>query len=221
MTYLLSKRNADGGFGEGGVSNPLETALAYRAIQAINATHAALGPAQDYLINSQQSNGAWSNALATGLVLNTFTATVLADNDKDGIPDVVEPILFTNASIQDGRGLVQGNGQSVSGVTTARILPAAYQGNPYSTNLGAANGYALLGGTLPPGLALAANGTLAGTPTTLGIYNFQYAASSGSELVQVAILNSNTDNDVPTIPEWGAILMAMLLMVTAYRQRRS
>lgn len=222
VTYLLSKKNADGGFGEGGVSNPFETALAYRAIQAINAAHAALGPAQDYLINSQQSNGAWSNPLATGLVLNTFTATQLADSDKDGIPDVVEAILLTNASIQDGRGLVQGNGQPTSGVTTARILPVAYQGNPYNTNLGAANSYALLSGTLPPGLALAANGTVSGTPTTPGTYNFQYTASSGSELVQVAVtaLTNASDNDVPTLPEWGALLMATLLMITIYRRRR-
>lgn len=187
VTYLLSKKNADGGFGEGGVSGPLETALAYRAIQSINAAHAALGPAQDYLINTQQSNGAWGNALATGLVLNTFTATVLADSDRDGLPDVVEPILLTNASIPDSRSLVQGNGHSATGVTTARILPPASKGRAYSTSLGVFAGYTLVTGNLPPGLSLSTNGTVSGIPTVDGSYNFEYSASSGKELVQILV----------------------------------
>jgi len=224
VTYLLSKHNpADGGFGEGGVSNPLETALAYRAIQAVYPAHAVLAPAQTYLINTQQSNGAWSNALATGLVLNTFPATTLADTDKDGLPDVVEPLLFTNVGTPDSRGLINGNGQSSSGVTTARQLPAAYLSGLYSASLGASSGYALLAGSLPPGLALAPNGTISGTPTQLGTYNLQYSAASGSELVQIAVLSpaeAGADGDVPTLPEWGAILMATLLLMTVYRRRR-
>jgi len=223
VTYLLTKKNADGGFGEGGVSNPLETALAYRAIQAVYPTHAELAPAQTYLINTQQSNGAWSNALATGLVLNTFPATALADTDKDGLPDVVEPLLFTNVGTPDSRGLINGNGQSSSGVTTARKLPAAFLSSLYNTSLGASSGYALLAGTLPPGLALASNGTISGTPTQLGTYNIEYSASSGTELVQIAVLSpaeAASDGDVPTLPEWGAILMATLLLATVYRRRR-
>lgn len=225
VTYLLSKNNpSDGGFGEGGVSNPLETALAYRAIQAVFPTHAVLGPAQTYLVNTQQSNGAWSNALTTGLVLNTFAAITLADTDKDGLPDVVEPLLFTNVGTPDSRGFVNGNGQSSSGVTTVRKLPAAFLSSVYSTSLGASTGYALVAGALPPGLALAPNGTISGTPTQLGTYNLEYSASSGTELVQIAVLppaEAGADGDVPTLPEWGAILMATLLLaVTAYRQRR-
>lgn len=221
VTYLLSKNNPDGGFGEGGVSGPLETALAYRAIQSVNAAHAALGPAQGYLINTQQGNGAWSNVLVTGFALNTFPATALADSDKDGLPDVVEPILLTNASIPDSSGFVQGNGQSSAGVTTARMLPAADMGNPYSTSLGSASGYALSAGTLPPGLVLASNGTVSGTPTQLGAYNFEYTASGITELVQIVVVSPSSDTDVPTLPEWGVILMvALLIAAMAYRQRR-
>lgn len=221
VNYLLTKKNADGGFGEGGVSGALETALAYRAIQSVNATHTALGPAQDYLINTQQADGAWSNALATGLALNTFAATTLADTDKDGIPDTVEPILLTNLNVPDSSGFVDGNGQSTSGLTTARTLPAAYQGSAYSTPLGASTGYALASGILPPGLTLAANGAVSGTPTQVGTYNFTYTAASGTELVQIAVVSPALEGDVPTLPEWGAILMATLLLAaTAWRQRR-
>jgi len=220
VNYLLTKQNADGGFGEGGVSGPLETALAYRAIQSVNAAHAALGPAQDYLVNTQQGDGRWSDTLATGLVLNTFATTALADADKDGIPDIVEPILLTNASIPDSRGLVQGNGQSASGLTTARVLPPAGLASLYSASLGASTGYVLSAGTLPPGLTLAANGAISGTPTQVGTYNFAYSASSGTELIQIAVTSANNDNDVPTLPEWGVMLMAALLLGAAvYRQR--
>lgn len=38
VTYLKTKQNSDGGFGDATTSGPLETALAYQAIQAVNAT---------------------------------------------------------------------------------------------------------------------------------------------------------------------------------------
>lgn len=218
VNYLLTKKNADGGFGEGGVSGPLETALAYRAIQSVNPVHAALVPAQDYLVNTQQTDGRWSDTLATGLVLNTFTATALPDKDKDGIPDSVEPIVLTNDSLQDGRNLVQGNGQSATGVTTARVLADAYLNNLYNASLGGATGYVLSTGNLPPGLTLAANGAITGTPVQAGTYNFTYSASSGTELMQIAV--TSPDSDVPTLPEWGAILMAGLLLATAFNRQR-
>jgi hypothetical protein len=65
--------------------------------------------------------------------------------------------------------------QSVTVVTTS--LPNGRQGSSYSAFLGVAGGTAPYSwvvalGSLPPGVALSANGTLGGTPTTLGNYLF-------------------------------------------------
>jgi len=61
-------------------------------------------------------------------------------------------------------------------------LPPAARGVAYSATLGAAGGsapyaFSLASGTLPPGLALSADGVLSGTPTTAGAYQFTVAAS--------------------------------------------
>jgi hypothetical protein len=89
VTYLKTKQNSDGGFGDATTSGPLETALAYQAIQAVNATDATLANAQNYLVlTAQQANGSWANdPFQTALVLETFPVVTLADTAKDGVPD--------------------------------------------------------------------------------------------------------------------------------------
>ncbi len=84
---------------------------------------------------------------------------------------------------------------SVSGV----LEPLTFNGNlpwggvigtPYSQTLYAGGGlgtitYSIASGALPPGLALAANGTITGTPTTAGKYSFTAQASDQSTPPQV------------------------------------
>lgn len=71
----------------------------------------------------------------------------------------------------------------------AATYPAAGTvGTPYSRSFLATGGtapitFALTGGTLPPGLSLGSNGTLTGTPTASGTFNFRVTA---------------TDSDTPT-----------------------
>jgi len=43
--------------------------------------------------------------------------------------------------------------------------------------------------------------------------------SGSSSAIQVAV-NASDNSDVPTMPEWGLILLAMLLMGTAVRMQR-
>ncbi|WP_030776619.1 putative Ig domain-containing protein, partial [Streptomyces sp. NRRL F-2664] len=67
-------------------------------------------------------------------------------------------------------------------ITTASPLPNATVGQPYSTTVETAGGtgeaaFTVTGGTLPPGLALAADGTLSGTPTQPGTYTFTVTAT--------------------------------------------
>ena len=64
-------------------------------------------------------------------------------------------------------------------------LPAATLGSAYAqafsaTGAAAPYAYAVTAGALPPGLSLAANGTLSGTPTSAGSYAFTVTASDAS-----------------------------------------
>jgi hypothetical protein len=68
-------------------------------------------------------------------------------------------------------------------VTTAS-LPNGTVGVPYNATLTASGGgtqtWSVTAGTLPAGLALAANGVLSGTPTTVGTSNFTVKVTDGS-----------------------------------------
>ncbi|UQV47555.1 putative Ig domain-containing protein [Janthinobacterium lividum] len=65
------------------------------------------------------------------------------------------------------------------------IMPAMTAGVAYSQGITAANGtatytYAITGGSVPTGLSLAPDGTLSGTPTAAGPFNFTVSATDSS-----------------------------------------
>ncbi len=69
-------------------------------------------------------------------------------------------------------------------------LPGASVGNPYSFRITPQFGTGTFivtrnSGTLPPGLTLASDGTLSGTPTTEGTFNFGVIATSGASAAGV------------------------------------
>ncbi len=80
----------------------------------------------------------------------------------------------------DAANLSERNGMiSTSGVhiTTSAYLPGATRNSSYSTSLSVAGGtspytWSRTGGTLPPGLSLTSSGTISGTPTSTGDYDF-------------------------------------------------
>ncbi|MEV8934780.1 putative Ig domain-containing protein, partial [Klebsiella pneumoniae] len=68
---------------------------------------------------------------------------------------------------------------------TQTSLPAGQHDVAYSVSLTASGGtapytFAMTGGALPSGLALATNGTLAGTPTANGSFSVTITASDSS-----------------------------------------
>ncbi len=96
----------------------------------------------------------------TPAALGTFSFTVTVRDSTT--PQQTDAATFT----------IVVNGTGVLSVTTA-ALPSGLLGTAYSTSLGAANGtppysWSLTAGTLHPGLALSATGTLSGTPTASG-----------------------------------------------------
>jgi hypothetical protein len=112
---LTQRRNADGGFGEGGVSSVLETALVYQALTVTRSADQAVSAALHYLVTTQGADGSWNgDALQTAQVLKVFPrpAIQLVDTDRDGIPDAVEAVLGTNPGIADSRWLARGTGNN-------------------------------------------------------------------------------------------------------------
>ena len=118
VSWLLTKKNSDGGFSDYGQSTIFETALAYQALAEVNSTNPSMGAALDYLVNHQDLLGSWaSDPLQTAMVLKAFNKTTLTDSNSDGIPDSVVPIVGNNP-----RNLIGSNGLAVSGVTTSSSL---------------------------------------------------------------------------------------------------
>lgn len=238
VAWLQGKRNAsDGGFGEGGVSSVLETALVYNALNGLSSPpQPATSGALAYLLAQQSANGSWrDDVFQTALVLRSFPATTMTDTDKDGIPDASEIPLGKNSNLADSRDLMPGNGAGGIGLTAPALAASGQTYQGFSVNLVVSGGtppytFKLVAGSLPPGVQLAANGLISGIPTAAGDYDFDYAVSDASGTVthrvgQLSIAAAapppSSDGDVPTLPEWGAILLAALLLGTIRRQSRS
>jgi len=86
-------------------------------------------------------------------------------------------------------------------------------GAPYTDTLTAVGGagahtWSLVGASLPPGLALAGNGVVSGTPTTAGTYSYVARVTSGSGLVDrtftVVIAPALSITSATTRP-WGTV----------------
>lgn len=113
-------------------------------------------------------------ALPSGLSLSST-------GDITGTPDTADVYTFTiRATDSLGcTGTIQYTIEVCSPITVnPPALPGGYLGVPYSQTITSAGGvspysYWITMGTVPPGLTLAPNGLLSGTPTTLGDYSFQ------------------------------------------------
>jgi hypothetical protein len=104
--------------------------------------------------------------METGLAAGTYTVTVTDDFGLAATAD---------ATVAEPTAIVFG--------TTA--LPDATQFTAYSTSIAASGGtgsitYAQTGGTLPAGVTMATDGTLAGTPTDGGSFTFTVTATDGN-----------------------------------------
>ena len=139
INWLLAHKKADGGYAEdmdtSGTHNPakagkvFETALVQLALStAKQAGIAAAQTAQitqaltqidDFLVSRQSTDGSWNaEAIQTATVANALPAVTLVDNDHDGLPDVVEPLLNHNATLADSRDLPKGNGNPIVTAST-------------------------------------------------------------------------------------------------------
>lgn len=225
LNFIYAKRNADGGYGDEGASQAAETALAYRVLKLLAPADTRTQDALNWLVANQQPDGSWpGGAFSAGMALAALNAAVLPDTDKDGIPDAVEPLTGTQSNTADSKSLSNGNGLAQSGNTTAAVLPGAILNVGYNRSFAQTglSAFALGSGALPPGLTLNSAGVISGTPTQIGVFNFTYTASPGyTQVAQIAVAadTAASDGDVPTLPEWGAILLGASLLWAAARRR--
>jgi hypothetical protein len=142
----------------------------------------------------------------------------------NGLGEQIATVNFCFAESNGGTLVIGGN------------PPSGTVGNGYSTAL-TTNGppgavFTLLSGALPPGLTLASDGTISGTPTQAGTFNFtaQVAATlggdpqtaSGSFSITIAAAPiAETNVSVPTLGAFALALLATLIASAAALGTRS
>jgi hypothetical protein len=138
----------------------------------------------------------WSvtgGALPAGLSLQPTTGTL------SGIPTVTGTFDFT-VTITDSNSATANQQFSISvgqgfGITTAPSLPGVMAGVAYSVTLHATGGttpytWSVTNGALPGGLTLdAAAGTITGTPSTPGTFNFTVLAADAAKATATEVLS--------------------------------
>lgn len=112
-----------------------------------------------------------------------------------------------SVSVTQTFSLIVGAGLSIASPPT---LPAGVPGVAYNQTLQAAGGtppytWAVVSGTLPPGLLLSQAGVISGTPTTAGGYSFQArvtdsAAATATQTFNISIGNNLTITSAGTLP---------------------
>jgi hypothetical protein len=243
-TWLLAQTNGDGGFAERSpqtgsleASHPLATAMAVRALalfaaEGDTAATTAVNNARNWLAGQQGADGSWrGDPFVTARVLAALPAATgaqIADADGDGLPDVVETQLGSQTTVADAQRHLANDAQAEAGVTATSFTAAGILGQPFA-HLLTADGtvpisYALVGGALPPGLALASGGQITGTPTNLGSYAFDYEATDAGGAkariigrIDIANASAGADGDVP-LPAWALFALGASLLAALRRK---
>ncbi len=119
--------------------------------------------------------------------------TLASDGTLSGTPTAGGTYNFTVTAIDSSTGTGPYTGSRAYSLTinaptisiSQTTLPAATDGASYSQSISASGGtgpysYAVTAGALPSGLALASDGTLSGTPSVYGSFNFTVTATDSS-----------------------------------------
>lgn len=231
-TWLIAQANTDGGFAERNpqtsaleASAPVATAMAVRALalfaaEGDTAATTAITNARNWLTAQQNADGSWrGDPFVTARIVAALPAAAgaqLTDSDQDGLTDVVEQQLGTQVLVADAQGQLDPNGHSVPGLTATSFNATGTLNEVFSYTLSASgsNGpftYARVNGALPPGLTLATNGQISGTPSAQGSYAFDYQitdAANAKTLVigRIDVVAAASDGDVP-LPAWALVAL--------------
>ena len=206
-TWLIAQ-SSDGGFAERNpksnaleVSSPVATALAVRALalfaaEGDTAATTAVANARTWLVGQQNTDGSWrGDPFVTARVLAAFptgTGVQIADADNDGLPNVVEQALGTQIATADAQAPLATDGNAQAGITATSFSTRGTLGQAFAYTLSADGGtgpfnYVRTGGSLPPGLSLAVNGQITGTPSSAGSYAFDYEITDATSAMTLVI----------------------------------
>jgi hypothetical protein len=245
-TWLIAQANVDGGFAERNAqtgaletSSPVTTAMAVRALalfaaEGDSASGTAIANARNWLAGPGQQNtdGSWrGDPFVTARVLAALPVAAgaqLTDSDQDGLTDVVEQRLGTQTLVADAQSQIKPGANAVPGITATAFSATGLVNQAFSYNLLTSGGngpytYKLDNGTLPPGLTLAATGTINGVPTTPGSFAFDYQATDagGARTLVIGRVDvmaaTAADGDVP-LPGWALLALGGALLATIRRR---
>ncbi|NYI20205.1 outer membrane autotransporter protein [Xanthomonas arboricola] len=152
-----------------------------------------------------------AGALPAGVVLDTATGGL------SGTPTVAGTFNFTlTASDSTPSPAAQASRSYALSIAAPQVVvaptsvPGATRGTAYSQALSASGGtapytYAIAGGVLPAGLTLASNGTLSGTATVEGTFNFTVQATdansfTGTQAYALTVAGPNLVLPASTLP---------------------
>jgi len=144
-----------------------------------------------------------AGALPAGLTLAPTTGII------SGTPTTAASSTFTvSASDSESPAAVGSQAYTVVVVPTLKIttttLPGATIGTAYSTTIGVTGGvapytFSITAGALPAGLTMNASGTISGTPTAAGTFNFTVSVTdSDLNVVQLEIKGTMEIAEIPT-----------------------
>lgn len=109
---------------------------------------------------------------------------------KIGDPELVEGGQLLLLEVNQAPTLVNQARTLVNGILSASLdKPFSYPIGGQNNANGDTLSYAVTGGALPPGVVLAADGTLSGTPTQTGVFSFTVTVSDGNGGVGTAQFN--------------------------------
>jgi hypothetical protein len=143
-----------------------------------------------------------AGALPNGLSFNTSTGAIT------GTPTVGGPFSFT-VSVRDSGGNTGARNYTVNiGANILTLSPATVpngaQGVAYNQTI-TANGdtgsytFSLASGTLPKGITIGGGGSLSGTPTTPGTFNFTLRATDSVNNVGTQAYTINVGSNILTV----------------------
>ena len=245
-TWLIAQANGTGGFAERNpqtgnleASAPVTTAMAIRALalfaaEGDSAATSAISSARTWLDAQQNVDGSWrGDPFVTARVVAALPAAAgaqITDSDQDGLTDVVEQQLGTQTLIADAQSQLDPNANAVPGLTATSFSASANLNEAFSYTVSAeGNGpfaFALVNGALPPGLTMAANGQISGSPSASGSFAFDYEVTDAASTktlvigrIDVAEASSPSDGDVP-LPAWALVALGAGLVGAMRRHSR-
>jgi Putative Ig domain len=160
---------------------------------------AAVGTAYSATLNITGGTAPYSfstvtGTLPSGLSLSSATGVISGTPTASGQFSFTVRVSDSSTPLQTAQTALSISVNPRNGVVISTTAPpSGTVGTAYSTTLTASGGttpysWTLASGTLPVGLSLSKGGTISGTPTAVGVYNFTVQVTDSSSPVQTAIM---------------------------------